>query len=367
MEPFKEHFSYAKARAIAVEIQRVHPGFDMKAFTRGLEKKLAPLELKQRMHAVADHIEAALPLDAPSLFVVLIKALADEKGRGLSGFAVWPLTELVARHGLNHFAESMDALAQMTMRFTAEFAIRPFIRHHREKTLRQLQRWCKHPNEHVRRLASEGSRPFLPWGGNIPELLDSPYETLEILETLHRDPSDYVRLSVANHLNDFSKGNAKLVIETLTRWRKAAPHDPQLEKLSRHACRTLLKKGHPAALKLHGYGTADSLEIESLKLNATSVRVGEKIGYQIVIRNHSRQLLRVMFDYAIHHRKAKGTLSAKVFKGRVKELAAGESWEIQGTHSFRPVTTRVYHAGRHQFEPRLNGRVFSAQEFMLKL
>ena len=261
----------------------------------------------------------------------------------------------------------MDALAQMTMRFTAEFAIRPFIRHHRQKTLRQLHRWCTHPNEHVRRLASEGSRPFLPWGGNIPELLDSPYEPLKILEKLHRDPSDYVRLSVANHLNDFSKGNAKLVIETLTRWRKAAPYDSKLEKLSRHACRTLLKNGHPAALKLHGYGSADSLAIESFKLRQSSVRLGEKISYHLVIENKSRQSQRVMFDYAIHHRKAKGTLTAKVFKGRVKELAAGESWEIHGTHSFRPVTTRVYHAGRHQFEPRLNGRVFSARDFMLKL
>jgi hypothetical protein len=116
---------------------------------------------------------------------------------------------------------------------------------------------------------------------------------------------------------------------------------------------------------LHGYGSADSLAIESLKLHGSSIRIGEKIGYQLVIHNHSRQKLRVMFDYAIHHRKANGTLTPKVFKGRVKELAAGECWEIHGTHSFRPVTTRVYHAGTHQFEPRLNGRVFPAKEFVL--
>lgn len=366
MEPFKEHFSFANARKIAAEIHRAHPGFDMKTFTRGLEKKLASLELKQRMQAVADHLEAALPLETPALFAVLVKALAGEDKRGLRGFSVWPLTEVVARRGLEHFTESMDALAQMTQRFTAEFAIRPFIRQHREKTMRQLHCWCDHPDEHVRRLVSEGSRPFLPWGGNLPELLDSPYETLDLLEKLHRDPSDYVRLSVANHLNDFSKGNAKLVIDTLSRWRKAAPHDPNLEKLSRHACRTLLKNGHSAALRLHGYGSAESLAIESFQLQGASVRVGEKIGYQIVIRNHSRQSLRVMFDYAIHHRKANGTLTPKVFKGRVKEIGAGERWEIRGTHSFRPVTTRVYHSGKHQFEPRINGRVFPAKEFVLK-
>jgi 3-methyladenine DNA glycosylase AlkC len=366
MEPFKEHFSYANARSIAAEIHRAHPGFEMKNFTRGLEKKLAPLELKQRMQAVADHIEVALPIEATALFAVLVKALAGDNKYGLRGFAVWPLTEIVARRGLEHFAESMDALAQMTSRFTAEFAIRPFIQHDREKTMRQLHRWCDHPDEHVRRLVSEGSRPFLPWGGNLPELLDSPYQTFDLLEKLHRDPSDYVRLSVANHLNDFSKGNAKLVINTLARWRKAAPLDPNLEKLSRHACRTLLKNGHPAALKLHGYGSADSLEIESIKLHGSSIRVGEKIAYRLVIRNKSRRSLRVMFDYAIHHRKANGTLTPKVFKGRVKELAAGECWEIHGTHSFRPVTTRVYHTGKHQFEPRLNGRVFPAMGFVLE-
>jgi 3-methyladenine DNA glycosylase AlkC len=366
MEPFKEHFSYANARSIAAEIRRVHPGFDMKTFTRGLEKKLAPLELKQRMQAVADHLEAALPLDAPALFAVLVKALAGNGKHGLRGFAVWPLTEIVARRGLGHFTESMNALEQMTQRFTAEFAIRPFIRHHREKTMRQLHRWCDHSDEHVRRLVSEGSRPFLPWGGNLPELLDSPYQTFDLLEKLHRDPSDYVRLSVANHLNDFSKGNAKLVIDTLTRWRKAAPHDPHLEKLSRHACRTLLKNGHPAALKLHGYGSADSLAIESLKLHGSSIRIGEKIGYQLVIHNHSRQKMRVMFDYAIHHRKANGTLTPKVFKGRTKQINAGERWEIRGAHSFRQITTRAYHAGEHRFEPRLNGRVFPAIAFALK-
>jgi hypothetical protein len=366
MEPFKEHFSYANARKIAAEIHRAHPGFDMNTFARGLEKKLAPLELKQRMQVVAGHIEAALPLDAPALFAVLVKALSSNGKHGLRGFAVWPLTEIIARRGLDHFAESMDALEQMTQRFTAEFAIRPFIQHHREKTLRQLHRWCEHSNEHVRRLVSEGSRPFLPWGGNLLELLDSPYQTLDLLEKLHRDSSDYVRLSVANHLNDFSKGNAKLVIDTLMRWRKAAPMDPHLEKLSRHACRTLLKNGHPAALKLHGYGSADSLEIESFKLHASSIRVGEKIAYRLVIHNKSQQSLHVMFDYAIHHRKANGTLTPKVFKGRVKELAADERWEISGTHSFRPVTTRVYHAGKHQFEPRINGRAFTAKEFVLK-
>jgi len=109
-------------------------------------------------------------------------------------------------------------------------------------------------------------RAIGPWGGNLPELLESPHPTLGLLEKLHRDPSDYVRLSISNHLNDFSKHHPELVIETLSRWQKANPDDPRLAKLARHACRTLLKSGHPGALEFHGYGSAKALELEVFAL-----------------------------------------------------------------------------------------------------
>jgi 3-methyladenine DNA glycosylase AlkC len=321
------------------------------------------------MHLIADRIESVLPAHPPELFSILGKTLATDEAdpHGLRGFLVWPLTEIVARRGLPHFEESMAALAEMTNRFTAEFAIRPFLRVHRERTLEQLHAWCGHPDEHVRRLVSEGSRLLLPWGGKLPELLEPPHPTLALLEKLHRDPSDYVRLSVANHLNDFSKHHPELVIETLTRWQKANPDDPRLAKLARHACRTLLKSGHPGALELHGYGSAKSLELAVFELAETVVKIGTSLGYRMIIRNASKRPLKVMFDYAIHHRKANGSLSPKVFKGRVRELAPGEAWEITGRHSFRPVTTRVYHAGIHRFEPRINGKAFSPQEFILSV
>ncbi len=369
MEPFKNEFSYPKARRIAAAVKRVHPAFSLPQFGKGLEAALEPLELKQRMQLIADRIEAGLPADPPLLFGILTGALAvdENDNRGLRGFLVWPLTEIVARRGLGHLRESMAALAAMTSRFTGEFAIRPFLREDRERTLKQLHAWCDHPDEHVRRLVSEGSRPLLPWGGNLPELLESPHPTLKLLEKLHRDPSDYVRLSVSNHLNDFSKHHPKLVIETLTRWHQANPDDPRLAKLARHACRTLLKSGHPGALEFHGYGSAKALELEIFELGKKSVTLGGHLEYRLVVRNSSRRKLRVMFDYAILHRKANGTLSPKVFKGRTCELAAGERWEIAGRHSVKPITTRVYHAGMHGFEPRFNGRAFPALEFMLKM
>lgn len=369
MEPFKNAFSYPNARRIAECLKRAHPAFSIPRFSKGLEEALEHLELKQRMQLIADRIEAGLPEDPRVMFPVLTAALAPDgsDNTGLRGFLVWPLTEIIARRGLEHFGESMAALCEMTRVFTGEFAIRPFLRAHTERTLKQLHDWCRHPDENVRRLVSEGSRPLLPWGGNLPELLEPPYPTLLLLEKLRLDPSDYVRLSVSNHLNDFSKHHPSLVIGTLARWRKEHPDDPRLNKLARHACRTLLKAGHPAAMELHGYGSAKSLELEVFELTGKSVKLGDSLEYRLVVRNATRRPLKVMFDYAILHRKANGSLSPKVFKGRIRELAPGERWEITGRHSIKRVTTRVYHAGLHGFEPHLNGRIFPALEFMLKV
>jgi 3-methyladenine DNA glycosylase AlkC len=205
----------------------VYPDFPLGAFRRGLEKALEPLELKQRMHLLADRLEACLPTHPPELFRILVKTLATDEADqdGLRGFLVWPLTEIVARRGLGHFEDSMQSFREMTRCFTAEFAIRVFLREHPERTLKQLHAWCGDPDADVRRLVSEGSRPLLPWGGNLPQLLEPPHPTLELLEKLRNDPSDYVRLSVSNHLNDFSKHHPDLVIETLARWLKADPGD----------------------------------------------------------------------------------------------------------------------------------------------
>jgi 3-methyladenine DNA glycosylase AlkC len=368
MELIKNEFSDIRARRIGEELKRVHPAFPLARFNQGLEGALEPLELKQRMHHIADRIEACLPAHPPEVFRILVASLATDESDtgGLRGFLVWPLTEIVARRGLPHFDQAMSALREMTRRFTGEFAIRTFLREHPQRTLKQLHAWCGHPDEHVRRLVSEGSRPLLPWGGNLTELLEPPHPTLALLEKLHRDPSDYVRLSVANHLNDLSKHHPSLVIATLARWRDANPDDPLLAKLARHACRTLFKAGHVEALEFHGYGAAKALKLDVMELAQKTVKLGGSLRYRMILRNASRRPLKVMFDYAIHHRKASGTLTPKVFKGRVRELAPGETWEITGRHSFKPVTTRVYHPGIHRFEPRINGKVFPAVDFVLR-
>lgn len=367
MEPFKNEFSAERAGDYAMALQRAYPSFDSSRFLRGLKSALEPLELKQRMLLWAERTEAQLP-PPPALFSVLVKALnnGESDNVGLKGFQAWPLTELVGQRGLSYFEPSMAALREMTQRFTAEFAIRPFIQAHPERTFRQLLEWCDHPSEHVRRLVSEGSRPLLPWGMQLPEIMKAPTLTLPLLEKLFADPSDYVRLSVSNHLNDFSKQHPELVVNTLRQWRVKFTDSAVFEKLARHACRTLIKDGDPRALSLLGFGSAKNFELQKAELVHAQVSLGGKLGFKLVVKNSSSRKQKLAFDYAIWHLRANGKKTPKVFKGRIRDMAAGEEVVIEGQHSFKEVTTRRYYPGEHAFEPRLNGKAFPKLAFKLR-
>ena len=367
MEPFKNEFSYQRAQHFIAEIQRVHPELDADCILQGLEAALEPLELKQRMQLWADRLEAQLPEDPEAMFQILVAALkADEDAEvGLASFQVWPLTELVARRGLGHFDAAMAALREMTQRFTAEFAVRPFLREQPERTLDQFGRWTADPNHHVRRLVSEGSRPYLPWGERLPQIAENPQLTLPLLDRLKADPSDYVRLSVANHLNDFSKVHPQWVVKTLKAWRRGYSNRSHYERLARHACRTLVKQGHAGALKLLGYAGPEAWELLSIELENHTLRIGDSLKYRLRVCNRTEKTQKLLFDFAIGLRKANGRLSPKVFKGRVRDVAAGETAEIPGKLHFKPVTARVYHPGTHTFELRLNGKAFEPIEFEL--
>ena len=283
---------------------------------------------------------------------------------GLRGWIVWPLGEFVARRGLAEPERALVALHALTQRSSAEFAIRPFIVAHPALAFTTLQRWAQDPSAHVRRLASEGSRPRLPWGLRLQALVLDPSPALPLLVALRDDPSEYVRRSVANHLNDIAKDHPAIVATWLREHLPGASRERRA--LLKHASRTLIKQGHTEVLA--HWGAATPFEGSArLVIAPRRVVVGDSVSMRLHLRSTSSDAQALLIDYAVHHVKASGSTSAKVFKGWELTLAAGEQRTLQKSHSMRAVTTRRYHAGRHVIDVRINGNVAAEAAFSLAL
>lgn len=373
MEPFKNLLNAALVDRMAAHLQRAWLGFDAPAFAAQATAGLEALEMKARAMQLADALEATLPADFDHAATVLESALApawpgdrlgsDDPCRdGLEGWALWPAGEFVARRGLGQPARGLQALHALTQRFSAEFAIRPFIAAHPALAFDTLQRWTNDPSTHVRRLVSEGSRPRLPWGLQLKALIQDPAPTLPLLRALMDDDSEYVRRSVANHLNDIAKDHPAVV----TGWvREHAPGGTGTRlALLRHASRTLVKRGDPDMLDAWGLGSALQGQAH-LALAPACVRLGESLELDVTLVSHAPGAQKLVIDYAVHHLKADGSLSPKVFKGWNLTLAAGETRRLARRHSMRPVTTRQYRPGRHVLDLRVNGPVLAVAEFAL--
>ena len=372
-EPFKNLINVAGVHDIARHLRRVWPGFDAKAFERLALHDLDALELKARAMQLADALEATLPADFAAAAGVIEASLAppprgealDElRGHpdGLAGWPLWPMGEFVARRGLGTPERALQTLREITQRFTAEWAIRPFIVTHPQRVYATLQRWTADPSPHVRRLVSEGSRPRLPWGLQLKSLIADPSPTLPLLRALQDDESEYVRRSVANHLNDIAKDHPGLVVQWLAEHLPGAPAPRR--QLLKHASRTLIKQGHPQVMKAWGLGQALNGTLQ-FSVSPKRVRIGDSLTLQLTLVSTSARAQALQIDYAVHHVKASGASSPKVFKGWSLNLAPQATLSLTKRHSMRVVTTRRYHPGRHEVDVRINGRVLAQAEFQL--
>lgn len=367
---FKDYFNRALVEDMARHLHRVWPPFDKKNFISAALRNFPALELKQRAHQIAAALGEHLPRDVPKALAVLTASLRPLRGddpdpnpaSGIAGWAVWPYGEYVAARGLDHPRESLAALREITIRSTSEFAIRPFLVRHTKETLATLKEWAKDSNAHVRRLVSEGTRPRLPWGLQLKEFVKDPSPILPLLESLRDDPSEYVRRSVANSLNDIAKDHPDLIAALAGRWLKGA--SAARARLVRHACRTLIKNGHHAALKALGYEPAAKVKLAAFSLSPAKLRFGNSLALKARIVSMSRAPQKIVLDYIVHHRKKSGT-SAKVFKWKAFTLGAGETIELARAHAIRRITTRVYYPGVHRIEVMANGKALGEKRFTL--
>ncbi|MDH6267725.1 3-methyladenine DNA glycosylase AlkC [Rhizobium sp. SG_E_25_P2] len=361
MEPLKNLFSRELVAWTAFHLQRAAPETEAAPFIETVMARLPDLELKARAQLVADALHDRLPKDPARRFPMLRAMLHPDEGEdddrgsdaeGLRGWAIMPLTLLVGQHGLSDFDAAMALMRDMTKRLTSEFGIRYCLKDDLARGLRIMEDWVDDPNPHVRRLVSEGSRPRLPWAMQLPELIVDPSPMLPLLTRLRDDPSDYVRRSVANHLNDISKDHPRLTVDLARDWAKDAP--PERLSLLKHGLRTLIKKGDPGALEIFGRN-APAVSTSPLRLSTSTVVMPSVLVFEAEIASLADQPQMLTVDYVIHFRKARGDTTPKVFKGGSLTLAPGEHRLFRRSHAFRPITTRRYYAGEHSICLRING------------
>jgi 3-methyladenine DNA glycosylase AlkC len=363
----RDVFNPTVVQQLAHTIKRTWPAFDPVGFATTITTQLGPLSFGARNTLIRDTLWAYLPKDFPQAVQILLDSLGPEiphcEVTGFDGFIVMSQNDFVAKYGLDYFDISMQALYEMTKRFTAEGAIRAFIQRYPEQTLALLRQWAEDPNCHVRRLVSEGTRPRLPLAPRLRHFIQDPRPVLALLEQLKTDPELVVRRSVANNLNDIAKDHPDLVVETLAAWHKTK--DPGTHWIIGHAARTLLKQGHPGALRLLGYASDTTISISAIRLNQTTIRMGDDLVFGFDIQSTAQAPQNLMIDYVIHHVKANGKRVPKVFKLAKKQLLGHATLRLSKKHSFRPINTRVYYPGQHLLAIQINGVIYAQQAFEL--
>lgn len=335
--------------------QQLHPAFKAENLLQAIvDDNYASLELKARIRWVAKNLYQQLALPFVDACAVLVP-LSCQFG-GIQGF-IFP--DVVEQFGLDQPEIALAALGHFTQYSTSEFAIRPFIIRYPELTLAQLQRWAQSDNHHLRRLASEGSRPRLPWGQALPQYKKDPTPLLPILEQLKQDPSDYVRRSVANHLNDISKDRPELMLEICQRW---FGQHPDTDWIVKHALRGLLKQRHPLALKLFGY---QPLAVKAQLTLPGKVTMGERLLFNVVLSQPAAGTGKLRIEYAIDFAGKSGKPRHKVFQW-LERIVNEPEFTLQRSYLFKDLTTRKHYAGEHRLYIIVNGQIVTSQSFLLE-
>jgi len=376
-EAFKNIYNAQFFDRFTKDLKRVINDFDADRFvSRIMDEEWENREYKQRGRHIATVLKDFLPADYKEAIAKIFELLdhvkdtlpdfskIDDKNFGLLMLEYGAvLDNYIEQYGLDDYETSVKAIEKVTQFTTCEFCVRPFILKYPDQMMKQMLAWSQHSHWGVRRLASEGCRPRLPWAMALSNLKKDPAPILPILENLKNDPSRFVRLSVANNLNDMAKDNPETVMDLVKRWKGTSK---EVDWIIKHGCRTLLKQGHREAIELFGFDSIiENIRIENFQISVPGVKIGNSLEFSFKLWNTGHKPIKLRLEYCIYYQKANGTLARKVHKISEKEYVGNSVTPIVRKHSFRLVTTRKFHPGLHQVALIINGNEFEKHSFEL--
>jgi len=358
----KHMYNPESLKKLALDMQAAYSPFEVDAFLAStMDKTWDSLELKARSRQISLNLGKYLPQDYSEAIRVIDQVVSNYGTWLDGGFGlVFPDFVEVFGQDESHWDISMGTLERYTRYASAEFAVRPFIIHHEERMMAQMRTWATYGDEHLRRLASEGCRPQLPWGQALGSFKKDPSPILPILEQLKTDPDQWVRKSVANNLNDISKTHPDLVANLAKDWHGKHEYTDWIVK---HGCRTLLKKANRDVLALFGYDDAHSVEVHDLALEAPSCSIGEGIAFSFSIS--TKETAKVRLEYGVDYVKSSGKRNRKIFKISEVSLKANEQKPYTRNHSLADVSVRKHYPGTHSITLIVNGTERGTLDFDL--
>ena len=351
---------------LAASLSKSIPEFVAADFMKAiLTDAFNEMEWKERVQHTTRVLHHFMPKDfavSAKLMENMIAQLRAD-GFGEQALVFMFLPDYIATYGLADYESSVKALEFITQFISAEFAVRPFLLKYGDRLMGEMLRMSTHQNHHVRRFASEGSRPRLPWGAAIPALKKDPTLILPILENLKNDPSEYVRRSVANNLNDITKDNPDVVIGIAKKWKGLSR---ETDAIIKHACRCLLKSGHPEILGFYGLA-ADQLAVSDFQILSPKIKIGSQVTFSFTIKNDDEVERYIRLEYKIYYLKNNGSLAGKVFKISERSYPAGAEVLVKRKQSFKLITTRTFYPGQHKLAIMVNGKEKAIGDFELML
>lgn len=354
MALLKDLYSLKFYKGIALCMEETIPGFSTSSFLKLIyTPAFEEMELKARMKHTAVALHHFMPAgynESINLLTALIESLRNH-GFWQERLEMMFLPNYIEVYGLDDLNTSIRGMEVATQYVSCEFAIRPFLLKYQDEMMKQMLAWTTHENDRVRRLATEGCRPRLPWGLSVPALKKDPGSIIPILENLKQDPSESVRRSVANNLNDISKDHPDLVVEIARNWKGKSK---EIDAVIKHGCRTLLKQGHAKVMSDYGLNN-EGVIFKGFEVLTPVVKIGEALTFQFNVSNTGEKAKTIRLEYAVYYMKANGQLAKKVFKISERNYEAGKNIKILRNQSFKLITTRKFYIGKHELSIVING------------